>query len=338
MRAPALTVLGLDAATFDVIDPMLEAGELPALARLFAAGSRGTLRSTVHPLTSQAWATMVTGVNAGRHGLFDFSERDASGYRLRLVNGSFRHAPAVWDRLHAAGRRVGLVNIPFTWPAPELDGFALAGLDASDRDQGMTHPASLLAEIRARFGTLELDHHFPITPRGEIDLDLVRRCAEQRVELVQWLAERFAPGLLFVVFMAADHIHHVAWDDWQRRGLESPVAEVYRVLDRAVDALCDALGPAADVLVVSDHGGGELRGVVNLNAWLEREGFLRYVDGAGSSQLGARLVERAFRLRHRLPKGLRAAVKRRAPALRERAYELRTFSLVDYPRTRAFAY
>ena len=65
---------------------------------------------------------MVTGVNAGRHGIWDFSERDESGYRLRLVNGSDNRAPALWTRLSAAGRRVGVVNVPFTWPAPEVDG------------------------------------------------------------------------------------------------------------------------------------------------------------------------------------------------------------------------
>ena len=42
---------------------------------------------------------MVTGVNAGRHGIWDFSERDASGYGLRLVNGSYSRAPALWTRL-----------------------------------------------------------------------------------------------------------------------------------------------------------------------------------------------------------------------------------------------
>ena len=124
MSSPVLTVIGLDSATFDVVDPMLAAGELPNLARLCDSGARGVLRSTTHPLTPHAWATIVTGVNAGRHGIWDFTERDETGYQLRLVNVSFRRAPAVWDRLRRSGRRTGIVNVPFTWPAPEVDGFA----------------------------------------------------------------------------------------------------------------------------------------------------------------------------------------------------------------------
>ena len=76
---------------------MLAAGELPNLARLCDAGARGVLRSTTHPLTPHAWATIVSGVNAGRHGIWDFTERDETGYQLRLVNGSFRRvSPTSW--------------------------------------------------------------------------------------------------------------------------------------------------------------------------------------------------------------------------------------------------
>jgi predicted AlkP superfamily phosphohydrolase/phosphomutase len=329
-----LTVIGLDSATFDVVDPMVAAGELPNLARLCDRGSRGVLRSTTHPLTPHAWATIVTGVNAGRHGIWDFTERDPTGYQLRLVNGSFRRAPAVWDRLRPSGRRTGIVNVPFTWPAPQVDGFAFAGFDSAAREQGLTHPGELGAELQRRFGSLELDNRFPLT-NDELDLDLVRRAATQKVEIVTWLAERFDPELLFVVFMAADHIQHLCWADWESKGLESPVADVYRILDEATGALAGLAGEG-NVLVISDHGAGPLNGVVNLNAWLASQGFLSYATGGRVA--GRKLLGEALALRRHLPERLRYAAKQRLPQLRERAVEHDEYTVIDWKRTRAFAY
>jgi predicted AlkP superfamily phosphohydrolase/phosphomutase len=335
MAAPKLTVIGLDAATFDVIDPLVEAGELPNIARILGEGTGGVLRSTTHPLTPHAWTTMVTGVNAARHGIWDFMERAESGYELRLINGSYRRAPAVWDRLGRSGRRVGLVNIPFTWPAPAVDGFAIAGMDAGGREKGMSHPAGLVDELRDRFGTLELDHRFPVTKDGDADIEFVRRAAEQKVDAALWLTERFEPELLWVVFMAADHIHHVAWPDWEERGRESSVAATYRVLDEAVGRLVEAAG-GNDVVLVSDHGGGSLAGVVNLNAWLAREGFLAYT--AKGQGLGRKLRDELISRRRHLPQWLRYRVKQRAGGLRERMYEREQYSVIDWPKTQAFSY
>lgn len=328
----ALSVIGLDAATFAVIDPLVAEGELPNIAQLLAEGSSGLLRSTTHPLTPVAWTTMVTGVNAGRHGIWDFSCRDESGHHVRLVNGSHRRAPAVWDHLSDAGRRVGIVNVPFTWPAPAVEGFALAGLDASSRADGAVQPAGLAGELRRRFGTLADDHAFPLDDRGELDIDRVRRVCEQRVDVVEWLVERFDPELLFVVFMSADHIHHLAWPDWEQRGADSAVAEVYRTLDDAVGRLV-ALG-ARDTMLVSDHGGGRLEGVVDLNAWLAREGFLRW----DRDSTGRRAVSGMVAAQRLLPAALRSRMKRLAPELRDRALAMREVSAVDWSRTRAFGY
>jgi predicted AlkP superfamily phosphohydrolase/phosphomutase len=334
MPIPELTVIGLDAATFDVIDPLVEAGELPNLARLLEGGARGTLRSTTHPLTPLAWTTMATGVNAARHGIWDFTERDETGYGLRIVNGSHSRAPAIWARLSTSGRRVGVVNVPFTWPAQEVNGFAIAGMDSAAREDGMTSPRDLIAELQRRFGRLLLDHSFPLDGRGRLDLDFVRRACEQRVAIVDWLVSRFSPELLFVVFMSADHIHHLAWPEWANRGRESSVAEVYRILDEAVGELVAHLGDDSNVLVVSDHGGGSLEGVVNLNFWLAEQGYLHYANGRAKGDVGRRLYE----LRRLLPEELRYALKQRLPGLRERGYRLRPPSVVDWRRTQAFAY
>lgn len=333
MPGPRLTVVGLDAATWDVIDPLVAAGDLPNLARLSREGTAATLQSTIHPLTPHAWSSMVTGVNAGRHGIWDFSERDETGYELRFVNGSYRRAQAFWSRL-AAGRRVGVVNVPFTFPAPEVDGFSIAGLDAAAREQGMTYPRDLVSRLQQKFGRLELDHRLPVTKAGLPDLEFVRRAAEQKVDSTLWLAEELEPDLLTVVFMAADHMHHLAWPDWEDRGRESAVAETYRILDAALGRLVEARG--GDIIVVSDHGGGSLSGVVNLNAWLADQGFLSYMPKGADRK--RQLADRLFDLRAHIPQRLRYAVKQRATGLRERVYERKKYSVVDWPRTRAFSY
>jgi predicted AlkP superfamily phosphohydrolase/phosphomutase len=340
--AQGVAVIGLDAATFTVIDPLVAEGQLPHIAAVLAEGSSGVLRSTTHPLTPVAWTTMVTGVNAGRHGIWDFSGRDASGHHVQLVNGSHRRAAAVWEHAAAAGRRVGLYNVPFTWPAPAVDGFAVSGLDASARADRAVFPDSLADELRRTFGPLDDDHSFPLTPSGGVDVDRIRQLCSQRCDILEWLVERFDPELLFVVFMSADHVHHLAWPDWERRGPASVVADVYRILDEAVGRIraIPALAEHA-TMIVSDHGGGALDGVIDLNAWLAREGLLTWRKGighAGAAGLGRQAMSAAYRAQRALPASVRDRLKRTAPALRERALELREVSAVDWSQTRAFAY
>ena len=94
-------------------------------------------------------------------------------------------------------------------------------------------------------------------------------------------------------------------------------------------------------MLVSDHGGGPLHGVVNLNAWLAEQGLLEYAGAAElvrGGQLQRMAAARALALWRRLPLDLRTRVKQRLGGLRERSYELQNYSVVDFERTRAFAY
>jgi predicted AlkP superfamily phosphohydrolase/phosphomutase len=308
-----LTVIGLDSVTLDVARPLADAGELPGIARILA-GASGTLRSTTHPVTPHAWVTLCTGVNAGRHGVWDFLERDETGYGFTPITGGHRRAPAIWDYLSRSERSVGLVTVPFTWPAPELHGFAVSGFDAPEGGERSVHPASLLGDVQRRFPDLRLDDTPAHRLDGSIDLDLVRRACEAKTALALWLADQFDPDLLFVVFMAADHIHHSAWPEWEQLGEASSVAQVYRTLDGAVTQLA-AARPDSDVLIVSDHGAGPLRGAINLNGWLAQEGYLTYRPPL-----------------RRTTRRLRRAA-RRLPWVR-----LGPRPVVDWGRTRAFAY
>ena len=125
------------------------------ISRASSAGSRGVLRSTTHPLTTAGLEH--DGDRRQRRPARALGLRRARRGRLRPAARQ-RQLPARAGALGPAARAPaaasGVVNVPFTWPAPEVDGFALAGFDAAAREDGMTLPARAVAELRRQFGAL----------------------------------------------------------------------------------------------------------------------------------------------------------------------------------------
>jgi predicted AlkP superfamily phosphohydrolase/phosphomutase len=138
-----LLVIGLDGATLDLVLPWAASGRLPVLAGLLARGAWGRLRSTVPAASFPAWTSLATGVNPGRHGVLDFSERVPGTYRVRFVHGSWRRVPALWTRLAAAGGRVAVLTVPATYPPEPIDGVMVSGFDSpltTAIDGSFVHP------------------------------------------------------------------------------------------------------------------------------------------------------------------------------------------------------
>src|SRR5437764_15289379 len=105
-----LLVIGLDGASFNVLDPLIDKGYLPNLARLIADGVRAPLETTFPPITAVAWSSFMTGKNPGKHGIFEFVRRDSGTRRELAVNASFRQGRALWDVLSVAGHPVLVAN------------------------------------------------------------------------------------------------------------------------------------------------------------------------------------------------------------------------------------
>src|SRR5262249_36051159 len=147
-------VLGVDGATFDVIDPLVAAGRMPALAALMRDGVRARLRSTCPPVSAPAWVTFLTGKQPGRHGVFNFQNLDArpySGVNDRLLNSSSsysRGAPCA-----AAAPRGRVVRPPLcgapTPPPPGAvrRGGGAAGPPPPARRRAYARPADIEHEI-----------------------------------------------------------------------------------------------------------------------------------------------------------------------------------------------
>src|SRR5690606_4510862 len=116
MSQHKVAVFGLDGVTFDLLQPWLDEGRLPNLANLLARGASGRLRSTIPPVSASAWASFSTGTQPGQHGLIDFTYPAENGYDIQITNGNTRAVPALWEIAGAAGRQVGVVSMPMTYP------------------------------------------------------------------------------------------------------------------------------------------------------------------------------------------------------------------------------
>ncbi len=110
----------------------------------------------------------------------------------------------------------------------------------------------------------------------------------EREQMLHLALDRLRSGALVTVFDAADRINHMFWRYTEpghpaARGIDSPehehaIEDLYRRNDDIVGRVMERLGPGDVLVVLSDHGCTSFRRGINLNAWLQQNGYLAVTD------------------------------------------------------------
>jgi predicted AlkP superfamily phosphohydrolase/phosphomutase len=264
---PETILIGIDAACRGVLDPLVADGAVPNLAALLSDGASGPLESQVPPWTASAWPSLYTGVNPGKHGVFDFLTFD--GYDWDVVNASHVDERPLWRLLDEVGRTSVVVNVPVTHPPDEFDGALVPGYVAPEEPD--CHPSGLLADIREELGSYRV---YP----DDVDGETAQRAeyatvARSRGDAFRYLVDRFEPDFGFVEFQVTDTVFH------DRPGDQETVRAVYEAVDEQVGAILDDCDPDT-VVVASDHGMGRYRGrEFRVNEFLRESGDVTAVKG-----------------------------------------------------------
>ncbi len=105
INPPKLLVLGLDGATWNLMDPLMEKERMPYLKELCDRGAKGILTSLDPMLSPVLWASISTGREPDEHGVEGF-----------FSTKNDLKSPRVWDLCGLGSLRVGLFSWLLTWP------------------------------------------------------------------------------------------------------------------------------------------------------------------------------------------------------------------------------
>jgi len=151
-----MIILGVDGLDPDLLTKLMAEGKMPNFARLAVQGSFRRLTTSIPPQSPVAWSNLITGMNAGGHGIFDFIHRDPKTFQLYfstskvegpkhsfhvgswvipLGSGSaeqLRHGKAFWEFLDEHSVPNYVYRIPANFPPITAKGKTLSGMGTPD--------------------------------------------------------------------------------------------------------------------------------------------------------------------------------------------------------------
>lgn len=265
--SPRVVVLGVDGATFDVVDAHPDL--LPNFAALERDGTRATLTSMEPMFSPLLWTTIASGRTPEEHGI--------RGFRVQADDCKVAR---FWDVAEDAGLRIGLYKWLVDYPPREVDGFwvpawlapgpetwppslsAVKELELSRRmrrkrveaTRSAPELAWALVESGVRLSTLlraaawsvEERVARPKPDRANVAMQLLRGRIDRDVFVAQVHALR--PDLATFTYFATDGLAHLYWDRPEH------LLAAYRQADDILGEVRGRLGPRARLVVVSDHG------------------------------------------------------------------------------------
>lgn len=287
-------IISLDGATFDILKPLMSQGCLPHLSRIQESGLSAPLQSVVPPVTAPAWTSFMTGKLPSKHGIFDFTRFNPADYSWRLNNSHHIRSKTLWQLLSDHGKRVIVLNLPYTYPPYEVNGTMVSGWDAPFLEGAFTYPMELskaiLSEMPDYADNLDLPLSSNMPNKSEELFDRfigkLIRGAEQGTQLASRLLKTERWDVCMLHFQQTDWMQHNLWvaiedacrDANNKNGRAEKARRCYQAFDRMIGQLFDCVDPANTTkIILSDHGFGRNRGNICPNYYLQSWGYLSHV-------------------------------------------------------------
>jgi len=264
-------LIAVDGATWDVLSPLMEGGDLPNFKAMVEAGAHGTLMSEEPTISPAVWATVATGMPRFEHGVINFITKLAGSYDTIEVGPPDRRSPAIWELVGASRGTSAVISWFGSYPAEEIPGYYITKrFDPENLHPRQVYPAHFAERLSKK----------SVVKMRRVDLQLIgwndplqrallhdaRTLAALRV-----IDEGAQPDLVAVYFAGIDIVQHTMWrhmdpstqqfpeDGEPDADLARVIPSYYRFIDHTLGEIVAMAPEDTTFVVVSDHGGGPLQ-------------------------------------------------------------------------------
>lgn len=341
MRAMKILTIGIDGGDEKIIKAM----PMPNLHKIL---DQNVCLDIEEDLWSRGWVEILSGVHGRESGAFyvkpllDNTYTTTQKFSIADYAANSTIKP-LWKKLAEDGHKVGFMNVPSMMPAPEVNGFAVSGGGAGASTSGAVSippegcfPNSVKEQLE-HCGYI-LDTRFVASGLRDVEAYFKRiiEMTQQRTKSFIGLCNQYQAAFGFIAFMGTNRIQNVFMSEIEELTnntctptnlFQEKIVDFYKKFDECIGKLISELSPK-NVMIVSDHGQSPRLYTINLNPWLQKQGFQYPLSQSANGFKRVAKFLASF-----LPKGIKQCIRSSAPKISGKLTGLSA----DWKNTKAFS-
>jgi len=265
-RSHRVVIIGLDGATFNIIQPLLNQNELPFFKKLMHQGSYGVIDSNLPVNSASNWSSLFTGKNPGKHNIYDFLVTDRFSYQPKLITNKSLKSRLLWNIANSNNLQTILMNVPVASKPEPINGIMVSGM-LTPVVQQCAYPKKIASELIDQ--NYIVDSGFARNLNPEIYFDQIMKTLLKQETAFQRLIEQYPWKLAILTLNAIGKAEHGFWHE------QDKVEALYLQLDHFLNEIFESLDDNTYFIVVSHHGFKSVNKKFFVNEWLWEIGLLQ---------------------------------------------------------------
>lgn len=266
-------ILGLDGVPFELMQDLSNKRIMPHFKELINEFNFKLMKSSIPHISSVSWSSIITGKNPGTHGIYGFTDIIKNSYSLRYPNFNALRSKPFW--LQNPEKNHIIINVPATYPARKLNGVHISGFVALDLEKAV-YPITYIEKLKELGYEIDVDSKLAHQQSKDIFFDELFRVLNTRKKVFDFLWDEVKWDNFMCVITGSDRIGHFLWhiyEDYSNQ-YHQRFLDYFNEIDNIIGDIKNKLKKRDKFMIISDHGMERIKQNVNLNTYLEKEGYL----------------------------------------------------------------